>query len=817
MRKLILVFTFLSLVCLGAEWDYTGISYYIGDQDGGPIEIYKDGDYWYMLGNDNDSVYVYDNTWTYTGTAYYIGGQDGFPGSICRDGSYWYMLGNDYDSVYQYDSNWTYTGTAYYVGGEDGFPIGMCKDGSYWYILGNDYDSVYQYDNTWTYTGTAFYVGGEEGLPAGLSTYDTYFYVVGLITDSVYQYDNTGSYTGTAHYLGNEDGWPTGVYRYGNYWYMLGSDNDRFYKYEGTQVGPSSPTLIRIFDNAIFNAYPPPYTCTLSVASTDSQNDDIQYEILWDTDYGFSSASSDTTGTYPSGDTAVEAILLGTAAEAETLFYWRARARDPGGSNAWSDWSVIRSFTVDLGLGGDPPYWYQVAENQFDQCERSNVRVQGNSVILPSTAEIEFQRASGSTGTSHNIDIGSPGSNRLVVVIVSDESSGTNLSNVTVDGKNCTRAGIANNTGGAGLHQELWYILESTLGSSAGNVTVTCSGGDAGWATHVLVFYGVEQSTPYDFEIEQAAAFSTGISVENVSSSDSSVVIFSASNGTAGLTPSWTSPLSVRTNGPDPTGADLATASGIETSGQTNKTYVCTWSAIFNRGTGIVAVWEPATVISEGTLTSNPVAYGDLIAEDSSRSDWDGAKWTKSSADDSIGLQIQYLSGGSWSPVPDVDLPGNSNFFFQMDTSFCNIDLSGLNTTTYDTLRLLAKFRSYATAPNPTLNMWALGKTGGITSVPLSDDKLKFALYLPGSNVLISGTKIEIKYQLPREEKVRLGIFDLLGREVAALVDTRKSRGSYSVTWQGRNSYDKPLAGGVYFLKMEAGEFLDIKKLVFLR
>jgi len=819
MKKLLPVLIFFSVICLGAEWDYTGTSYYIGDQDGGPIEIYKDGDYWYMLGNDNDSVYRYDNTWSYTGTAYYIGGEDGFPGSICRDGGYWYMLGNDYDSVYRYDSNWSYTGTAYYVGGKDAFPIGMCKDSSYWYILGNDYDSVYQYDNTWSYTGTAFYVGGQEGLPAGVSIYDTYFYVVGLITDSVYQYDNTGSYTGTAHYLGNEDGWPTGVYRYGNYWYMLGSDNDRFYKYEGTGIGPGSPTSIRIFDNAIFDAYSSPYVCTLSVVSTDPQSDDIQYEILWDENYGFSSASAETTGTYTSGNTATETILLGvTPAEAETLFYWKARARDPGGSNAWSDWSVIRSFTMDLDLGGDPPYWYQVAENQFGQCTRNNVRVQGNSVILPSTAEIEFQRASGSTGLSHSIDIGSAGNNRLVVVIACDESSGTNLSNVTVDGKNCTRAGRANNPGfPAGSHQELWYILESTLGSSAGTVTVICTGGDAGWATHVLVFYGVNQSTPYDFEVEQAVANGTQISIENVSSLDSSVVIFSASNGTAGLTPSWTSPLSVRTNGPDPSGADLATASGIESTGQTNKTYVCTWSATFNRGTGIAAVWEPATGISEGALTSQPVAYGDLIAEGSSRGNWDGAMWTKSSADDSIGLQIQYLSGGSWSPVPDGDLSGNSNYFFQMGNSFCSVDLSALNTATYDTLRLIAKFRAYASSPNPSLVMWALGETDVVSAVPLSDDELKFALYLPGSNVLIRGTKIEIKYQLPREENVRLGVFDLLGREVATLVNTRKSPGIHSVSWQERNNYNKPLACGIYFLRMEAGEFCDIKKLILLR
>jgi hypothetical protein len=176
----------------------------------------------------------------------------------------------------------------------------------------------------------------------------------------------------------------------------------------------------------------------------------------------------------------------------------------------------------------------------------------------------------------------------------------------------------------------------------------------------------------------------------------------------------------------------------------------------------------------------------------------------------------QYLHGGSWDPVPDGDLAGNSNYIFQMDTFFCNVDLSGLNPITYDTLRLKAKFRAYAGVPNPSLIMWALGQMGGITSVPLPDDELNFALYLPSPNILISGTKTEIKYQLPREEKVKLGIFDLLGREVATLVNTEKSRGIYSVEWQGTNNHNKPLTCGVYFLKMEAGEFYSIRKLVFL-
>jgi len=44
---------------------------------------------------------------------------------------------------------------------------------------------------------------------------------------------------------------------------------------------------------------------------------------------------------------------------------------------------------------------------------------------------------------------------------------------------------------------------------------------------------------------------------------------------------------------------------------------------------------------TEGNLTSPPVVYNDLTTENLNRNDWDGVKWTKLSADDSIGIQIE--------------------------------------------------------------------------------------------------------------------------------------------------------------------------------
>jgi hypothetical protein len=73
-----------------------------------------------------------------------------------------------------------------------------------------------------------------------------------------------------------------------------------------------------------------------------------------------------------------------------------------------------------------------------------------------------------------------------------------------------------------------------------------------------------------------------------------------------------------------------------------------------------------------------------------------------------------------------------------------------------------------------------------------------------------------LKYQIPaiggRKSEVRrvtLKLFDLLGRDVATLVHGEMTPGSYHVTWNGSS-----LASGVYFYRLQAGGFVQTKKLV---
>lgn len=66
-----------------------------------------------------------------------------------------------------------------------------------------------------------------------------------------------------------------------------------------------------------------------------------------------------------------------------------------------------------------------------------------------------------------------------------------------------------------------------------------------------------------------------------------------------------------------------------------------------------------------------------------------------------------------------------------------------------------------------------------------------------------------IAYSLPESRFVRIKVFNILGNEVATLVNEPKAAGNYTVEFNGNN-----LSSGVYFYRMEAGSFTDTKKLI---
>ena len=99
---------------------------------------------------------------------------------------------------------------------------------------------------------------------------------------------------------------------------------------------------------------------------------------------------------------------------------------------------------------------------------------------------------------------------------------------------------------------------------------------------------------------------------------------------------------------------------------------------------------------------------------------------------------------------------------------------------------------------------------------------LDFQLFQNYPNPFNPSTKI--KYNIPnvistegRNLNVILKVFDVLGNDVATLVDEEKSAGNYEVDFTvGRNS-SSTTASGIYFYQLKAGSYISTKKMLLLK
>ena len=262
-------------------------------------------------------------------------------------------------------------------------------------------------------------------------------------------------------------------------------------------------------------------------------------------------------------------------------------------SESYSDGTVV-TLTPSAAVGSTFAGWSGDAD-----CSDGSVTMSAAkncTATFNLSPPLTFVRANGTGGsTSTTLDIGSTGTNRLVVVIAGLEGT-ANLTGATVDGKACLLARVATNPNGLGNRTEMWYCDEDNLGPSNGTVTVAIQGGSAAWAVHALLFTGASQSGPTDTSVDTTSVTpTTTTTMPGMDVPAGGGIVIGVGNGTQGLTVnSWTSPVATRFSAADPTSADLVSASGIESSAQTNKTYQATWSVAPNRSSGVAASWAPA-------------------------------------------------------------------------------------------------------------------------------------------------------------------------------------------------------------------------------
>ena len=65
----------------------------------------------------------------------------------------------------------------------------------------------------------------------------------------------------------------------------------------------------------------------------------------------------------------------------------------------------------------------------------------------------------------------------------------------------------------------------------------------------------------------------------------------------------------------------------------------------------------------------------------------------------------------------------------------------------------------------------------------------------------------KISYQLPHSSFVKLSVYDINGRFIESLVNEKKNVGYYTVEWSAEK-----VGSGIYFYRIDAGEFSSVRK-----
>jgi len=119
--------------------------------------------------------------------------------------------------------------------------------------------------------------------------------------------------------------------------------------------------------------------------------------------------------------------------------------------------------------------------------------------------------------------------------------------------------------------------------------------------------------------------------------------------------------------------------------------------------------------------------------------------------------------------------------------------------------------------------VWAV-QLGAITNVNYDRKKTitDYKLFSNYPNPFNQHTVIRFQVSGVRDQgsggmQVRLEIYNILGQLVTTLVDEEKMPGEYRVFWDGKNMRGEDVPSGVYFYRMQTGDFSKVKKMVLMR
>ena len=437
---------------------------------------------------------------------------------------------------------------------------------------------------------------------------------------------------------------------------------------ELANTAPSAPSSLSPADGSATTDTTP----TLSFTQSDADSGDtVKFRIWIDDTSDFSSLVVDyTSALIAQGATSFtvgQAVGSGTytvGSESQTLseatYYWKVMSTD--NSSADSSWTSSRTIIVDTT---DPTVTGAACY--------ADTLSDGAAYDDDTTVGLQWTESDGSGSgiASVNACIGVTPPNEAVTVGVQSDTD------IGVAGLNTYYVKVTDNVGLTSTVASDTITIDLTNPTAPGNLTFnTKTTADPGTVTLNFGLQTVDTNfANYKVYYKQAAS---------------------------GVTTSDTLHTTINT-------IDYGGASTTQITGLTpiNQYYTFNIWANDLAGRASSAATEITVFVGDCTLTSQAIDYDDGVTADATVVGWGQVLWNDTETNGSISYQLEYDTDGdgagdTWAEIPDAALSGNPTGF---GTSPVNI--AGLNTTTYNRIRLKATFLYGATA-TPIMSDWSV-------------------------------------------------------------------------------------------------------------
>ena len=149
----------------------------------------------------------------------------------------------------------------------------------------------------------------------------------------------------------------------------------------------------------------------------------------------------------------------------------------------------------------------------------------------------------------------------------------------------------------------------------------------------------------------------------------------------------------------------------------------------------------------------------------------------------------------------------------EIPSSICNLDLNWSNPNHFNI------YENQLCPPYPDCVADYVGEqdTTNCEQVSIIDGTLPVTYKLYNAYPNPFNPVTTLKYDLPEDALVNITIYDMMGRVVKTLIYDQQTTGYRSLQWNATNDAGQPVSAGVYLYKIQAGEFVQTRKMVLLK